>query len=159
MTCFSYKQNIHCLKHIRLSLDILGAPSWLFFEAKGIYSFLSLCVSFLTPSFFLPSPPLPSPPTSLSLSLSSFFPSFLLFLDLFASVKFTVQKLQRKEPYMDWTSRKIFCYALSTCPTIINDCIQEKYSFYSLVEIHFTVTISHRLRSGFQLEAYLPVDC
>ena len=75
--CFTYKQNILCLKHSRLSPDILGAPSWLSFEAKDSHAFFSLCVF---PSF------LPSlPPFFL-------FVSFFLFLDLFDSIQFTVQK-------------------------------------------------------------------
>ena len=104
-----------------------------------------LCVSFLLS--FLP-------------SLPSFF-LFLSFSFLICLIQYNLQskKLQGNELHMDWTSRKIFCYALWVHPTIINDCIQEKYSFYTLVKIYYIVTISHRLCSGFQLDVYTPVGC
>lgn len=38
-------QNTHCLKHIRLSLDIPVAPCRLSFETNDIHSLLSLCLS------------------------------------------------------------------------------------------------------------------
>lgn len=142
--CFTYKPNILCLKHIRLSPDVLGAPGWLFFAAKDSHAFSSARVF---PSF-------------LPLSLPSFF-LFLSFSFLICLIQYNLQskKLQGNEPHMDWTSGKIFCYALSIHPTIINDCIQEKYSFYTLVEIYYIVTISHRLCNGFQLDVYTPVGC
>ena len=52
--CFTYKQNILCLKHSRLSPDILGAPSWLSFEAEDSHASFSLC---LFPSFLPSLPP------------------------------------------------------------------------------------------------------
>ena len=99
-------------------------------------------------------------PSFLPLSLPSFF-LFLSFSFLICLIQYNLQskKLQGKEPHMDWTSRKNFCYALWVYPTIINDCIQEKYSFYTLVEIYYIVTISHRLCNGFQLDVYTPVGC
>lgn len=54
--CFTYKQNIYCLKHIRLSLGISEAPWCLSSEAKDIHVFFSLCRFFLLPPslpFFL----------------------------------------------------------------------------------------------------------
>ena len=119
-----------------------GSPKPAFLWSKRQSCFF-ICLSFLL---------------SFLLSLPSFFLS-LSFCICLIQYNLKSRKLQGKESHIDWT-RKIFCYELSIYPTIINGCIQEKYSFfYTLVEIYYIVIISHRLCSGFQLDVYTPVGC